>query len=61
MKSKIVYGGQWVKVQNMMNNRFGAFSPCSKCGRLACEPVWYSIKTKEVKCLGCLSKESLSP
>lgn len=57
MRGKILYCGQWVKVRNMMNKRFRANSPCSVCGRWACAPVWYSITTKEVRCLKCFDAE----
>jgi len=57
MKAKTVIGGEWVRVRNLMNKRFGAASPCSRCRRLACEPVWYSIRTREVRCMRCFDPD----
>jgi len=53
MKWKTIEGGEWVKVQNLLNIHFNACRPCSVCGKLSCELVWYSIKTHEVRCLKC--------
>jgi len=49
----MVWYGEWVRVRNMMNNHFKANGPCSKCGRLSCTAVWYSIKSREVRCFKC--------
>jgi len=53
--SKIVWGGEWVKVRNGMNKRFPAFDSCSNCMTMKCGPVWYSIKSKEVRCMKCFT------
>jgi hypothetical protein len=52
-KSKMVCMGEWVRVANLRNKRFAAGNPCSRCGRLACAPVWYSLETHEVRCTRC--------
>lgn len=57
MGYKIVYENEWVKVNNLMNKRFDSSRPCSICGKLFCGNVWYSIKTKIVKCLKCFTPE----
>lgn len=51
--AKMVWCGEWVGVRNMMNKHFKANRPCSKCGRLSCVTVWYSIKSHEVRCFKC--------
>jgi Zn ribbon nucleic-acid-binding protein len=56
--SKIIYAGEWVRVRNFMNKRFHAAAPCSMCRRLSCSVVWYSVKTGEVRCLGCFDAEA---
>ena len=53
--SKIVWAGEWVKVRNFMNRRFRAADLCSICRRGSCAMVWYSIKTREVRCLKCFN------
>jgi hypothetical protein len=55
MKSKLLYNGEWVRVRNMMNKHFAANGPCSQCRALSCSVVWYSMKTKEVRCLKCFT------
>jgi len=55
MKSKVLYNGEWVRVRNIMNKHFAANRPCSQCRVLSCSVVWYSIKTKEVRCLKCFT------
>lgn len=57
-KSKIVHCGECVRVRNMMNKHFRANAPCAKCGRASCAPVWYSIKSHEVRCLKCFDAEA---
>ena len=56
---KIVYGPkgeeEWVNVRNNRNKRFRARGPCSICNALTCAMVWYSIKTKEVRCMKCFT------
>jgi hypothetical protein len=48
-----VFLDEWVRVRNLMNRHYHACRPCSICRRFACEPVWYSIKSGEVRCLKC--------
>jgi hypothetical protein len=45
--------GEWVRMLNFRNTRLNAARPCSVCGRAAHVIVWYSLKTEEVRCLGC--------
>lgn len=52
---KRVYDGEWVRVRNLMNKHFAAMKPCEVCRSLRCETVWYSLKTKRVRCLKCFS------
>jgi len=56
--SKIVYCGEWVRVRALMNKRFPADRPCSRCRRLACATVWYSIRSGEVRCFKCFDAEA---
>lgn len=56
-KAKIVYCGEWVKVQNFMNKHFNASQPCELCRSLKIKPVWYSIKSKKVRCTDCFNAE----
>ena len=53
-----VYLDEWVRVRNLMNTRFHACSPCSICKTFRCAPVWYSVKTGEVRCLKCFDAEA---
>jgi len=53
-----VYLDEWVRVRNLMNTRFHACSPCSICKTVRCAPVWYSVKTREVRCLKCFDAET---
>jgi hypothetical protein len=55
MRGKIVYGGEWVKVANHRNKYFNASAPCSYCRYCTTGPVWYNIKTHEVRCLKCFT------
>ena len=54
---RALYLGEWIRVR--ADNRLCAGRPCSGCrearGRV---PVWYSIKTKEVRCLKCFDAEA---
>lgn len=58
-KSKTVYGKkgeeEWVNVRNFMNKSFRAQGPCSICKAMKCNMVWYSIKSKEVRCMKCFA------
>ena len=58
MRGKMLYLDEWVKVRNMMNKRFRAGSPCSVCRKMFCGMVWYSIKSHQVRCLGCFDAEA---
>jgi hypothetical protein len=58
MRTHAVYLEEWVRVRNFMNNQFRADSPCSICRTAKCAPVWYSIKTREVRCLKCFDAEA---
>ena len=56
MKSKIVWGGEWVRIRNLMNKNFVALDPrCSICRLLSCAVVWYSIRTREIRCTKCFT------
>lgn len=48
-----VYNGEWVMVNNLMNKHFAASRPCELCMTMHCGRVWYSSKTKTVRCLKC--------
>jgi hypothetical protein len=54
---RALYLGEWTHVR--ADNQLCAGRPCSGCrearGRV---PVWYSIKTKEVRCLKCFDAEA---
>lgn len=52
---KVLYGGQWVKVRNLMNSYFQAARPCASCRTAKCELVWYNITTHEVQCTRCFT------
>lgn len=54
---KMVYLGEWVRVRNMGNKYFRAGAPCSVCKTFRCEVVWYSIRTREVRCTRCFDAE----
>jgi hypothetical protein len=58
MRWKTIYGGEWVRVRNLMNKYFPAARPCSICRRLACDVVWYSYRSGEVRCLRCFDAEA---
>jgi hypothetical protein len=53
MRYHTVFLDEWVRVRNFSNSHFHACSPCSRCGTAKCVPVWYSFKTREVRCLKC--------
>jgi hypothetical protein len=57
MRYHAVFLGEWVRVRNLMHGRIRADRPCSICRTAKCAPVWYSIKTKEVRCLKCFDAE----
>ena len=59
MRGKFLYLDEWVRVRNFMNRHFHAADSCSICRRLACDMVWYSIKTHEVRCQRCFDAETL--
>jgi hypothetical protein len=54
-RAKIVYDSEWVRVRNLMNKHFHAAQPCAICRRLACSVVWYSLRTKTVRCTDCFT------
>ena len=60
-RAKIVWGPQgeeeWVNVRNFMNSNFRAADKCSICSAMKCVMVWYSIKTREVRCMKCFTPE----
>lgn len=57
---KLAYDGEWVRVRNLMNKHFHAARPCAICRHLSCSVVWYSLRTKEVRCTRCFTPESYS-
>ena len=57
-RAKVVWAGEWVSVLNCMNTKFKAAAPCSQCAGFRAEPVWYSIKTREVRCKRCFDAEA---
>ena len=60
MKSKLLYAHEWVRVRNFMNKNFPrAAKPCSMCRHAACKPVWYNIRTHDVRCFKCFDAEAL--
>ena len=58
MRYHAVFLGEWVRVRNLIHGRIRADRPCSICRTAKCAPVWYSIKTKEVRCLKCFDAET---
>jgi hypothetical protein len=56
-QSKLVYGGRWVRVRNLMNKHFKATQPCSLCRAMKCAPVWFDFRTGEVRCMKCFTPE----
>ena len=52
-KAKVIFGGEWVRVRNLMNGKFNVGKPCSICREFKCVPVWYNINTQEVRCMKC--------
>lgn len=56
---KTVFDGEWVKVRNFMNKRFNASGLCEICTGLSCGMVWYSIKTKAIRCVKCFTPKIL--
>jgi len=57
MRYRTVFLDEWVRVRNLMHGRIRADRPCSICRTAKCATVWYSIKTKEVRCLKCFDAE----
>ena len=55
MRSKLAYGGEWVKVCNFRNKYFHAAAPCAMCRALTAGVVWYNFKTHEVRCMKCFT------
>jgi hypothetical protein len=58
MTSKILYCGEWVRVKNMMNKKFPANGGCEICRRWSCAVVWWSYKTKRIRCTKCFDAEA---
>jgi hypothetical protein len=58
MRCHTVFLDEWVRVPNLMHGRIRADRPCSICKTAKCAPVWYSIKTGEVRCLRCFDAEA---
>jgi hypothetical protein len=54
---KMVYDGEWVRVRNFMNAHFRAAQPCEICRNMKCDMVWYSIRTRQVRCGKCFDAE----
>jgi hypothetical protein len=52
-----LYLEEWIRIRNGMNRRFPVYSPCSIC-KAPRRDVWYSIKTREVRCLRCFDAEA---
>ena len=60
MRGKLVFAGEWVKVANLMGKHYAPVDPgCELCRRLTCAVVWFSIKTRRVRCMKCVPKESM--
>jgi hypothetical protein len=57
-RARALYLGEWVRARNCMDNQFCFCEPCSVCGTAKCVPVWFSIKTGEVRCLKCFDAEA---
>jgi hypothetical protein len=54
-----IYDDEWISVRNMMNKTFRG-GPCELCGSGRCGMVWYSLKTKRVRCFKCFDAEAES-
>jgi hypothetical protein len=57
MSSHALYGGEWIRIRNLMNRRFKG-GPCEICNDERINMVWYSIKTGKVRCFKCFDAES---
>jgi hypothetical protein len=57
MKSRALYLEEWVRIRNGWSSQFPVYSPCSIC-KTPRRDVYYSIKTKEVRCRKCFDAEA---
>ena len=57
-KTRVVYCGEGVKVQPLLNQSFRATGLCSQCRDMSCAPGWHSIKTGEFRCVKCFDAEA---
>jgi hypothetical protein len=57
MASYLIYDGEWIRIRNLMNRRFRG-GPCEVCNGERINMVWYSIKTKRVRCFKCFDAEA---
>ena len=59
---KIVYEDQWVRLGNMLRNKFySGCRQCSVCGGVRVEAVWYNFTTDEVRCERCFIPKGAKP
>jgi hypothetical protein len=54
-----VHLGEWIRIRNSMSRWFHAGKPCLICGTFKRAPVWYSLKTRKVRCLKCFDAEDV--
>jgi hypothetical protein len=57
MTTHLLYGGEWIRIRNLMNRRFRG-GPCELCNSERIKMVWYSIKTGRVRCFKCFDAEA---
>jgi len=56
-KNKVVWQGERISVRNAMSSHYSGNKPCELCHSFKCEPVWYSIRTRAVRCKRCFNAE----
>ena len=59
-KNKVVWQDEWISVRNATSRHYSANKPCELCHSFKCEPVWYSIRTRAVRCKRCFNAEDVS-
>lgn len=58
-KRKLVWDGEWIRIQCLVNQTFVPENPsCEWCGRATCSTVWFSIRTRRIRCLKCFEPPS---
>lgn len=58
MTGKFLHDHEWVKIAGLRNKTFiPRDDRCEICHRLTCAVVWFSIKTKRVRCQECFKAQ----